>query len=78
MFDTLSFTDVRQLNENNLCEVFGDYWIFTQREKNEQPVKILFIGQGSFYFGQVQILFGIEQWEITSGVLQSKDKCLHN
>ncbi|NVN18762.1 tyrosine-type recombinase/integrase [Muricauda sp. HICW] len=37
----LSYTDVRQLNENNIVRgIDGDYWIFTQREKNEQPVKI--------------------------------------
>lgn len=37
----LSYTDLRQLNENNIVRgIDGDYWIFTQREKNEQPVKI--------------------------------------
>ena len=37
----LSYTDVRQLNENNIVRgIDGNYWIFTQREKNEQPVKI--------------------------------------
>lgn len=37
----LSYTDVRQLEENNIVRgIDGNYWIFTQREKNEQPFKI--------------------------------------
>lgn len=37
----LSYTDVRQLEENNIVRgIDGNYWVFTQREKNEQPVKI--------------------------------------
>lgn len=37
----LSYTDVRNLNEDNITRgIDGNYWIFTQREKNEQPVKI--------------------------------------
>lgn len=37
----LSYTDVRLLDESNIViGIDGDRWIFTQREKNEQPVKI--------------------------------------
>ena len=37
----LSFSDVKLLTESNIGRgIDGDYWIFTQREKNEQPVKI--------------------------------------
>tara|TARA_R110002012_G_scaffold213018_1_gene384083 strand:- start:13779 stop:14768 length:990 start_codon:yes stop_codon:yes gene_type:complete len=37
----LSYTDVRLLDERNIViGIDGDRWIFTQREKNEQPVKI--------------------------------------
>ncbi|RKR08001.1 site-specific recombinase XerD [Maribacter vaceletii] len=37
----LSYTDVKNLNESNIFKgIDGDYWIFTRREKNEQPVKI--------------------------------------
>lgn len=37
----LSYTDVKGLTEDNISRgIDGDYWIFTQREKNEQPVKI--------------------------------------
>ncbi len=37
----LSFTDVRSLTDDNIVRgIDGDYWIFTQREKTEQSVKI--------------------------------------
>jgi integrase len=37
----LSYTDVRQLKESNISRgIDGAYWIFTHREKNEQPVRI--------------------------------------
>jgi site-specific recombinase XerD len=37
----LSFTDVRSLTDQNIVRgIDGDYWIFTQREKTAQPVKI--------------------------------------
>ncbi len=37
----LSFSDVKNLTENNISMgIDGDYWIFTYRKKNEQPVKI--------------------------------------
>jgi len=37
----LSYSDVRSLSEDNIrLGIDGDYWIFTQREKNEQPVKV--------------------------------------
>ena len=37
----LSYTDVKSLTDNNIVRgIDGDYWIFTQREKTEQPVKI--------------------------------------
>jgi integrase/recombinase XerD len=37
----LSYTDVKNLTEDNIVKgIDGNYWIFTQREKNEQPVKI--------------------------------------
>lgn len=37
----LSYTDVRNLTEDNIARgIDGNYWIFTQREKNEQPVKV--------------------------------------
>ena len=37
----LSYTDVKNLTEDNITRgIDGNYWIFTQREKNEQPVKI--------------------------------------
>ncbi|MEC7772873.1 MAG: site-specific integrase [Bacteroidota bacterium] len=37
----LSYTDVRLLDESNIVVgIDGERWIFTQREKNEQPVKI--------------------------------------
>ena len=37
----LSFTDVRSLTDNNIVRgIDGEYWIFTKREKTEQPVKI--------------------------------------
>ena len=37
----LSYTDVRSLTDDNIVRgIDGDYWIFTQREKTEQPVKI--------------------------------------
>src|SRR5690606_36028933 len=42
----LSYTDVRQLGEDNILRgIDGDYWIFTQREKNEQPVKAPLLGR---------------------------------
>ena len=37
----LSYSDVRSLTDNNIVRgIDGDYWIFTQREKTEQPIKI--------------------------------------
>ena len=37
----LSYTDVKLLTDSNIVRgIDGDYWIFTQREKTEQPVKI--------------------------------------
>lgn len=37
----LSYTDVKQLKETNITRgIDGEYWIFTHREKNEQPVRI--------------------------------------
>ncbi|WP_142783768.1 site-specific integrase [Changchengzhania lutea] len=37
----LSYTDVRSLTDHNIVRgIDGDYWIFTQREKTAQPVKI--------------------------------------
>ena len=37
----LSYTDVKSLTDHNIVRgIDGDYWIFTQREKTEQPVKI--------------------------------------
>lgn len=37
----LSFTDVRSLADNNIVKgIDGEYWIFTQREKTEQLIKI--------------------------------------
>ncbi|MBP0904022.1 site-specific integrase [Mariniflexile gromovii] len=37
----LSYTDVRSLTDNNIVRgIDGDYWIFTQREKTAQSVKI--------------------------------------
>ncbi|MAU14191.1 site-specific integrase [Muricauda sp. 334s03] len=37
----LSYTDVRLLDKSNIVVgIDGERWIFTQREKNEQPVKI--------------------------------------
>lgn len=37
----LSYSDVKQLTESNISRgIDGDFWIFTRREKNQQPVKI--------------------------------------
>ncbi len=37
----LSYSDVKLLTRDNIrLGIDGDYWIFTQREKNEQPVKV--------------------------------------
>ena len=37
----LSYTNVRSLTDKNIVRgIDGDHWIFTQREKTEQPVKI--------------------------------------
>ena len=37
----LSYTDVKSLTDHNIVRgIDGDYWIFTQREKTEQSVKI--------------------------------------
>lgn len=37
----LSFTDVRSLTDNNIVRgIDGEYWIFTKREKTDQPIKI--------------------------------------
>ncbi|WP_242205855.1 site-specific integrase [Aestuariivivens insulae] len=37
----LSYTDVKSLTDNNIVRgIDGYYWIFTQREKTEQPIKI--------------------------------------
>ncbi len=37
----LSYTDVKSLTDNNIVMgIDGDHWIFTQREKTEQSVKI--------------------------------------
>ncbi len=37
----LSYTDVKSLDQNNIVRgIDGDYWIFTQRKKTDQPVKI--------------------------------------
>ncbi len=37
----LSYMDVNKLNAKNIVRgIDGDYWVFTQREKNEQTVKI--------------------------------------
>ena len=37
----LSYADVKSLTNDNIVRgIDGDYWIFTQREKTEQPVKI--------------------------------------
>lgn len=40
-YSGLSYSDIRKLEENNIVRgIDGDYWIFTQREKNGQTVKI--------------------------------------
>lgn len=40
-YTRLPYTDVKNLTEDNISRgIDGNYWIFTQREKNEQPVKI--------------------------------------
>jgi integrase len=37
----LTYSDVKLLTRDNIrLGIDGDYWIFTQREKNEQPVKV--------------------------------------
>jgi integrase/recombinase XerD len=37
----LSYSDVKLLTEDNIVRgIDGDYWIFTRREKNEQPVRV--------------------------------------
>jgi|TARA_R110000796_G_scaffold35017_1_gene90017 integrase/recombinase XerD len=37
----LSYSDIKLLTEDNIRKgIDGDYWIFTRREKNQQPVKI--------------------------------------
>lgn len=50
----LSYIDVKSLGRNNIVKgIDGDYWIFTNREKTEKPVKIPLFGQSIGYYSQV-------------------------
>ena len=44
----LSYSDVKGLTEENISRgIDGEYWIFTQREKNDQSVKVPLLNKAS-------------------------------